>query len=150
MRSISTFALVAGLCLAFAGSAHAGAFGSPVGFGVCGNLNVDGDEMVDPGTAFTSAESGQCERLCKKGGNLCKTSVNDVGACILRMLAADRSFRRLNCEVVTDNAQDERECKQANNEFIAAVIDGIKEDRADERDDCAAWTETCRTACSAP
>jgi hypothetical protein len=149
MRPVSVLVLVpVSFLLAFAGTSHAGAIGSPVEFAACGDFDVAEDAMADPNTIFSSAGStGKCEKLCRKGGNLCRGYVKKTAACLLSVVSQQLSFALTNCEIITDNGEDERACKQFYRMIANETKDDVRAGRDFQEAECDGWAETCDGSC---
>src|SRR5262245_24230775 len=104
------------LCLPalLAGSARAGAFGSPLNSNACGSFEIVGDAMSDPNTAFVDAATvKQCEALCAKSVKLCRAAVKDVASCYTGVYKNNQTFGKLNCDRIYENDDANRKaCKE--------------------------------------
>ena len=122
----------------------------PVTGFACGEDDIAVEAMNDPSTAFGAAGPGLCEKLCRKGGKLCRGYVKKSFACYLSLEANELSFGLINCELTTDNSADERECKALIRAGSNASTAGIKAGRDSEFANCDDWTSTCEASCPNP
>jgi hypothetical protein len=146
--------LVLFVCLSalVAGSARAGAFGSPLDSDACGSFDIVGDAMSDPNTAFINAASvKQCEALCGKGEKLCNAAVKDVASCYVGVYKNYETFGKLNCDRVYEgDAANRKLCKENTHASAQGITAKINAARQSSLADCATWGEVCATACNTP
>jgi hypothetical protein len=134
---------------AFAGSAWAGATGSPFDAGVCPAIDATTNMGNPTTTGFTNAASMKaCVALCDRAGNLCKAFAKRATSCSVAWAGTNLSFARADCLIITSTPADLKTCNQNAAAFHESQVMDMKNSLVGALANCDAWVSTCETTCA--
>jgi len=128
-------------------------FTTPIGAGVCGNLDTV-SQMQPPNYFSTHAGSKStprsCEALCRAAVGHCKQTTSATAGCYLKVVAQSQQFEFDACGVDNTVALSVKECKGTVRSDLAASKALIIDQRTTSLAACITWGTGCIASCDGP